>query len=132
MPRRTSDIFVKVAERWMPDPLVIALLTLAPIYLTALIFFRHRPCQRSQSPFLDLLTPGSPDLGTIRHDSEANIERLLRESDSKMSLLADLCRSRCAHHLTIDRAAGILGCMYAELRINQSWWWLPREEWVAG
>ena len=39
MPRRTSDIFVKVAERWMPDPLVIALLTLAPIYLTALIFF---------------------------------------------------------------------------------------------
>jgi hypothetical protein len=34
--------------------------------------------------------------------------------------------------LTIGKAAGILDRMNAELNINQSWWWLPRKEWVAG
>jgi short subunit fatty acids transporter len=32
MLRKTSDFFVRIAERWMPDPLVIA------IFLTAVSF----------------------------------------------------------------------------------------------
>ena len=38
----------------------------------------------------------------------------------------------CANYLTAEKAAGILGHMNADLHINQSWWWLPRKEWVAG
>ena len=34
-------------------------------------------------------------------------------------------------YLTLDGTVAILGRMNAELRVNQSWWWLPREEWVA-
>jgi len=34
-------------------------------------------------------------------------------------------------YLTIERAAGILDRMNAERHMNQSWWWLPRKEWVA-
>jgi len=36
--RRTSDIFVKVAERWMPDPLVIAIFLTAVSFVCALLF----------------------------------------------------------------------------------------------
>jgi len=35
-------------------------------------------------------------------------------------------------YLTIDIGAAILGRMNAELYANQSWWWLPCKEWVAG
>ena len=38
MLRRTSDIFVKVAERWMPDPLVIAIFLTAVCFAAALMF----------------------------------------------------------------------------------------------
>lgn len=38
MLRRTSDIFVKVAERWMPDPLVIAIFLTAVSFVCALLF----------------------------------------------------------------------------------------------
>jgi len=38
MLRRTSDIFVKVAERWMPDPLVIAIFLTAVSFAAALMF----------------------------------------------------------------------------------------------
>ncbi len=38
MLRRTSDIFVKVAERWMPDPLVIAIFLTAVGFVCALLF----------------------------------------------------------------------------------------------
>ena len=38
MLRRTSDIFVKVAERWMPDPLVIAIFLTAICFAAALVF----------------------------------------------------------------------------------------------
>ena len=38
MLRRTSDIFVKVAERWMPDPLVIAIFLTAVSFICALLF----------------------------------------------------------------------------------------------
>jgi hypothetical protein len=34
-------------------------------------------------------------------------------------------------YLTIGPVAGILGRMNAVLNVNQSWWWLPRKEWVA-
>ncbi|MGI9262057.1 MAG: short-chain fatty acid transporter [Woeseiaceae bacterium] len=38
MLRRTSDVFVKVAERWMPDPLVIAIFLTAVSFACALLF----------------------------------------------------------------------------------------------
>lgn len=38
MLRRTSDIFVKIAERWMPDPLVIAIFLTALSFACALLF----------------------------------------------------------------------------------------------
>ncbi len=38
MLKRTSDIFVKVAERWMPDPLVIAIFLTAVSFVCALLF----------------------------------------------------------------------------------------------
>jgi short-chain fatty acids transporter len=38
MLRRTSDFFVKVAERWMPDPLVIAIFLTAISFAAALMF----------------------------------------------------------------------------------------------
>jgi len=38
MLRRTSDVFVKVAERWMPDPLVIAIFLTAVSFAAALMF----------------------------------------------------------------------------------------------
>jgi short-chain fatty acids transporter len=38
MLRRTSDFFVKVAERWMPDPLVIAIFLTAVSFAAALMF----------------------------------------------------------------------------------------------
>ncbi len=38
MLRRTSDFFVKVAERWMPDPLVIAIFLTAISFAAALLF----------------------------------------------------------------------------------------------
>ncbi len=38
MLRRTSDIFVKVAERWMPDPLVIVIFLTAVSFVCALLF----------------------------------------------------------------------------------------------
>lgn len=38
MLRRTSDVFVKVAERWMPDPLVIAIFLTAVSFVAALMF----------------------------------------------------------------------------------------------
>ena len=38
MLRRTSDVFVKVAERWMPDPLVIAIFLTAVCFAAALMF----------------------------------------------------------------------------------------------
>jgi short-chain fatty acids transporter len=38
MLRRTSDFFVKVAERWMPDPLVIAIFLTAVCFAAALMF----------------------------------------------------------------------------------------------
>ena len=38
MLRQTSDIFVKVAERWMPDPLVIAIFLTAISFAAALVF----------------------------------------------------------------------------------------------
>lgn len=38
MLRRTSDFFVKVAERWMPDPLVIAIFLTAVSFACAMLF----------------------------------------------------------------------------------------------
>ena len=38
MLRRTSDVFVNVAERWMPDPLVIAIFLTAVSFVCALLF----------------------------------------------------------------------------------------------
>ncbi len=38
MLRRTTDFFVRVAERWMPDPLVIAIFLTAVSFVSALLF----------------------------------------------------------------------------------------------
>ena len=38
MLRRTSDFFVNIAERWMPDPLVIAIFLTAVSFVCALLF----------------------------------------------------------------------------------------------
>ncbi len=38
MLRRTTSFFVRVAERWMPDPLVIAIFLTAVGFVAALLF----------------------------------------------------------------------------------------------
>ena len=58
MLRRTSDIFVKVAERWMPDPLVIAIFLTAVSFVCALLFTDFTAMQSVEawgSSYWDLL-----------------------------------------------------------------------------
>ena len=58
MLRGTSDIFVKVAERWMPDPLVIAIFLTAVSFVCALLFTDFTAMQSVEawgSSYWDLL-----------------------------------------------------------------------------
>ena len=49
MLRRTTNLFVGVAERWMPDPLVIAIFLTAVSFACALLFTDFTAIQAAEA-----------------------------------------------------------------------------------